>query len=223
MKKSITVNCARSFIAYIGAPGRKSKRVYLLDSKCSGALDDPIWIRGALTTTALRKRPQQISKPTGSLGYKDAFQVAEKSVSAFISNMRTASGNDYTDILMCICKELAKEVSKLGIYWSFGRSQKFFNILTKYWYCVAVGYHERLEQNDLEFVESLSSHFHAPVDSITLRHIKADMIWPPLKGVYWGWNMDNKTYLSIQDWISKQGAAIGLTRLEYELIKIWPL
>lgn len=213
--------CSRCFIRRIGDPNRMAKRVSLLSQQWEGCIIDPIWIAGALSTTALRKRPNNIAKPRCALGYANARDEAQKAASRFLLKLRQNCDVDYKQVLIEACEELEKQLSKQSIYWTFGRSQKFFNILTKYWYCVAKGFPERMHEDDLEFVRKLSDHYNAPVDSITLRHIKRHRGGPELEGIYWGWNMEKSEYLKIQEWIREQAVKINLSPLEYELIKIW--
>jgi hypothetical protein len=213
--------CSRCFVARISDSDRKSKCVSLLSQQWNGCIIDPIWVGGALSTTALRKRPQSISMPKGDLGYTKAKDEAKEAASQFLLKLRQNNEVDYTNALIEACDELEKQVSNQGIHWTFGRSQKFFNILTKYWYCVAKGFSQRISKDDLKLVQKFSPHFNAPVDSITLRHVKKHSDYPKLNDVYWGWNMNKSMYLKIQEWIREQAAKMNLSPLEYELIKIW--
>jgi hypothetical protein len=221
MIKNKTMECSRCFIERIDSPSRKSKRVSLLDQRCSGAIDDPIWIQGALATTALRKRPNNIEKPKYHLGYRKAKTAAINAARKLIECLRSGTIIDYEKILMSACKELDDEIRKLDIYWNFGRSQKFFNILTKYWFCVAEGYPDALKNEDLNLISRWCKQFHAPVDSITLRHIRSHEDAPILDGVYWGWNMDEHKYFEIQSWIKRKAVEKDLSPIGYELIYIW--
>jgi len=214
-------DCARCFIGRIGAPSRKSKRVHLLGPKWTGALDDPIWVAGALATTALRQRPHSIAQPQNRLGYKAAEMIAKNSASKFLATLRCEITADYTELMLAACRNLTDDILPLRLHWPFGRSQKFFNILAKYWYCVAQAFPERLKNADRDLVAKCATQFHAPVDSITLNHIRQHKDGPALDGIYWGWNMNEGKYLEIQRWLEKKASEVYLAPIGYELIHIW--
>ena len=213
---------ARYFIDRIGTSSRKGKRVDLFHGGWDGSLIDPAWINGALSTTALRKRPHSILKPNKPLGYAAAKSQVEKAARKFYDKLCASDFSDYDVVFLSSCGDLKSEVEKnSNLYWTFGRSQKFFNILTKYWFCVALAYSGKLSQSDRDLVEHYSGRFHAPVDSITLRHLRKIEGSPQLEGIYWGWNMSEQKYSEIQDWFrsaesNKLGSAVA-----YELREIW--
>ena len=212
---------ASGFISRIGSEDRGSRQVNLFHRTWNGTLVDPAWISGALQTTALRKRPTIIPKPYGTLGYS----AGKKQAAAVADNFRAkvASGNIqyYENILFEACDEMESEMNSLGFHWTFGRSQKFFNILAKYWFCVAVGCSDKLQESDRALVKSLRNHFHAPIDSITLRHVRKLEGAPPLDSIYWGWSMSREIYGEIQKCIESRAARSGLSKIEYELVEIW--
>jgi hypothetical protein len=213
--------CAKCFVRRIGSPDRRSKRVDLLHEKWSGSLVDPAWINGALSTTALRQRPHSILAPKGGLGYAKAKHLAQVFAESFISELSRHDKAAYPHILRVKCEELTKSASNTGLYWTFGRSQKFLNILAKYWFCVAKGFPESLQDNERELVLSLNDYLDAPVDSVTLKHLRRMKDTPDLDGIYWGWNMTERKYDEIQRWIEDRASQIGLSKVAYELIEIW--
>jgi len=214
------------FIHLINSPIRGPKRVALLHPNWDGTLVDEKWINGALQTTALRKRPNKIRKQKGDLGYSKGKTLAIKHAQKFLAELRKTGANRYPLILKNNCESLQEVMESIGLFWTFGRSQKFFNILTKYWYCVATGYPDRLKSNDLELVKNLSVFLDAPIDSNTLKHIrkfKYQVKNLNLENVYWGWNMDRRENLSIQKFLETLALEKGMPKISYELIEVWQL
>jgi hypothetical protein len=221
MKEHIIEESARCFIKRIASPARGSKRVDLLHGKWDRTLVDPAWIRGALQTTALRKRPHGIALPTGSLGYAAGQNVAEKLAGHFWSKVAERKGKSYEGVLLEACSDMENEMSALGLHWTFGRSQKFFNILAKYGFCVAVGHPNQLRDTDESLMLGLRLHLHAPIDSVTLQHVAGIADAPPLMGIYWGWTMTREIYSRIQGSIKRHAEHNNLSTIEYELVEVW--
>jgi len=221
MREINTEEAARCFVRRIGNPTRGAKRVDLLSGDWSGSILDRSWIAGALSTTALRKRPSSMLPPPGSLGYAKAQRAAESAAQSLAREMRQGRTNEFGAMLSNQCSALLDEAQRLGLHWTLGRSQKFFNILTKYWFCVAVGYPTRLKAGERELALGFSNCFHAAVDSVTLRHVRRDDTAPDLEGIYWGWNLTECKYLEIQKHIRHKAEALGLSPVAYELSHIW--
>jgi|GEM_PF-3449391 len=221
MKGRIIEELARCFVRRIGSSARGSKRVDLLHGKWDRTLVDPAWIRGALQTTALRKRPHGIAKPIGSLGYAAGQNVAEKLAGHFWSKVAERKGKSYEGVLLEACSDMGNEMSALGLHWTFGRSQKFFNVLAKYGFCVAVGYPNQLRDTNESLMLGLRHHLHAPIDSVTLRHLTINQGPRSLKGIYWGWNMTIEDYRIIQNHIESLAQVQELSKIEYEFSEIW--
>lgn len=221
MNKVNIEECARCFIRRIALTSRGSKRVNLLHEKWDGSLVDPVWVSGALQTTALRKRPKVIPEQEGGLGYAVGKNVAVGMAKGFLFDVRRDDGVSYNEIFETKCEELEREMSLLGLYWTFGRSQKFFNILTKYWFCIVLGFPERLDPDDRDLVLGLSDQFNAAIDSITIKNIRGAIKVPQLDGVYWGWNMSRKNYHEIQCLIGDLAEQRGVSKVAYELSEIW--
>lgn len=214
---------ARCFIQRIGDPNRGSKRVNLLLKQWSGTISDEHWVNGALSTTALRKRPHGIRKPDGDLGYKQLKKYASQAASEFVSLLTLAEEPRYDQIFMSMCDKLQLKAEQVGLYWTFGRSQKFFNILTKYWFCMSRAFPSKLSYVDLELIKKFSVNFHAPVDSVTLRFLRQHKQSNSceLTGIYWGWNMTKLQYECIQKILRLNAAQNSLAPVAYELIQIW--
>jgi hypothetical protein len=221
VRKNNTEEAARCFVRRIGSPSRGGKRVDLLAGDWSGSIFDRAWIAGALSTTALRKRPSSILPPLGSLGYAKAQMAAESAAQSLARAMRQGSATEFGAMLSDQCSALIDEAQRLGLHWTFGRSQKFFNILTKYWFCVAVGHPTRLKAGERELALGFSNCFHAAVDSVTLRHVRRDDTAPDLEGIYWGWNLTECKYLEIQQHIRQKADVSSLSPVAYELEHIW--
>jgi hypothetical protein len=215
-----------AFIHYINRPNRGGKRVDLLHENWDGSLVDEKWINGALQTTALRKRPKSIPKQKGRLGYSKGKSLAVNHAKKFLDDLKSSAPDHYSSILLKHCESLKEAMESLGLFWTFGRSQKFFNILTKYWFVVANAYPDRLESRDLALVKKLSDSLHAPIDSITLNHIrrfKDPAEYLNIENVYWGWNMDLKEYLVIQKFLDSLAKEKNMPKIAYELIEVWQL
>jgi len=214
------------FMHLINSPSRGPKRVPLLHPNWDGTLVDEKWIIGALQTTALRKRPNKIPKQKSDLGYSKGKTIAIKQAQKFLAELRESGADHYPSILKKNCESLREAMESIGLFWTFGRSQKFFNILTKYWYCVATGYPDLLKSNDLSLVKNLSAFLDAPIDSITLKHLrgfKHQVKDLNLENVYWGWNMDYREYLAIQKFLETLSQEMGMPKIAYELIEVWQL
>jgi hypothetical protein len=219
--KADTQEAARCFVRRIGSSSRGVKRVDLLAGDWSGSILDQSWVAGALSTTALRKKPLIVKPPQGSLGYAKAYKAAESAAHSLKLKMQRGNAADFGVMLSEHCSVLLHDAKGLGLHWTFGRSQKFFNILTKYWFSVAIGYPKRLNAQERELVLRFADYFHAAVDSVTLKHVRKDDSSPDLKGIYWGWNLTEGKYLEIQKHIWQKGDALGLSRVAYELVHIW--
>lgn len=178
-------------------------------------------------TTALRGKPGSIPAPVpplqrGCLGYSISDKAIETITKSFVRDLRRirASKKNYEIIFKKACRNLECEAKKYRLYWTFGRSQKYFNILTKYYFAVAKGYPSKLKAKDRLLVVKWQSILHAPVDSITLSHVKR--FAPHLvKGIYWGWNMTDSEYRDIQCKIRELASSKGLCPLAYEIFAIW--
>lgn len=214
------------FMHSLNRPSRGGKRVDLLHENWDGSLVDEKWINGALQTTALRKRPNGIPQQKGDLGYSQGKSLAMKHAKKFLDELKSTKPDNYSTILLGNCESLKKAMESLGLFWTFGRSQKFFNILTKYWFVVSNAYPDRLESQDLALVKKLSGFLDAPVDSITLNHLKKLKNRPAnikIENVYWGWNMGQKEYLEIQKCLETRAREEGIPKIAYELIAVWPI
>jgi hypothetical protein len=85
---------------------------------------------------------------------------------------------------------------------------------------MAQAFPERLKKADLHLVAKWADQFNAPVDSITLNHIRQHRDGPALDDIYWGWNMNEGKYLEIQRWLEKKASEVYLAPIDYELIHI---
>jgi len=216
------IEAAQTFIKRIGDPARRGKRVQLLLGNQIKSPCDREWIKGALSTTALRRVPDGIEPPNGGLGFVEANNCATEVAENFVQELRRGNNGNYTEILLQCCNDLTDRVgNSTDLHWTFGRSQKFFNILCKYWFCVAAGYGGRLSEENKNLIETYSDSFHAPIDSVTLRHIVNLGNASLVQRVYWGWNLTEEKYLSIQSFLSGRAQQKEISTIAYELVEIW--
>ena len=217
-----TVEAAQNFIERIGYPARRGKRVQLLLGNQIKSPFDREWIKGALSTTALRRVPDGIESPNGGLGFVEANNCATEVAENFVQELRNGNNGNYTEILLQYCNDLTDRVDRsTDLHWTFGRSQKFFNILCKYWFCVAAAHGNRLSEENQNIIATYSDSFHAPIDSVTLRHIRNLGDTNLVQRVYWGWNLTEEKYLSLQAFLSRRAQQKGISTIAYELVEIW--
>ena len=175
------IESCRCFIRRINSDSRKGKRVNLVNTKSETYnLVNKDWVNAALSTTALRKRPKAVALSVrqllpNQLGYKsvedEAHNVAE-CLHATLKRDRDILDQNSFDLIWCnAARKIRYEACRKSLFWRFGRSQKFLNILLKYWYVIFKAYPEQLTTEDNELVCRLEHLMHVPVDSITLNYI----------------------------------------------------
>lgn len=228
--KDIEAFC-RCFIRRIGSPNRKSKRVDLLRGDGKLNLLTSHWIKGALGTTALRKRPALAShefKKVVNLKAKAASEPLQKKVIGLNSALREslnelslANNDSFTRLLFEFIEKLTQMAQAEGVLWSFGRSQKYFNILLKYCFAVSRAFPEKLDASDNALIGRLEPFLHVPVDAVVLNFMQKRLKNTKLEKLYWGWNMNETSYLWVQDELRKLAKEADCSPIAYETTEIW--
>ena len=182
LKKIITQalieSCCLDFIELLATRRKRGKRVELLPK--SSYIDFLLsnWLNGALSTTALRGKPKKIRKPLnvcnaeGNRGYNILKESISTITQAFIEKLRNSVPTTqarFDKIFFEASENLKHKACNNGLLWSFGRSQKFFNILLKYGFVVSLVAPEKLSKQELDLIKSIVPFQHAPVDSFTLK------------------------------------------------------
>ena len=226
IKKRTIQGCCNCFIRRIGSSNRKGKKVTLIGkNKMVGPLSQD-WINGALSTTALRARPNKLKDDelcVCNIALKSEYKSLQcdpdlktiiKSLRCRVSNSTSVDQDCYDKHLRIATDELTKLACNKKLRWGFGRSQKFFNILFKYWFTVAKAFPDRLKEFDLKVVNNIEHYLHVPVDSVVLKFLKK-------KHLYWGWNMHLKDYMCIQKSLRQKARAADCSPIAFETVEIW--
>lgn len=228
--QTLIVSRCRGFIDLAAHPKRAGKRVELLPK--SSHIDFLLsnWLNGALSTTALRGKPKKIRTPLnvcnaeGNRGYNILKESISTITQAFIEKLRNSVPTTqarFDKIFFEASENLKHKACNNGLLWSFGRSQKFFNILLKYGFVVSLVAPEKLSKQELDLIKSIVPFQHAPVDSITLEHLRNRTDKNFLKGIYWGWNMTIEDYEKIRKTIMRFANEAECSPIAYETCKIW--
>lgn len=210
-----TLTCASaSFIARIADPARRGKAVDL--TLGNPGFDNAEWQRGAYITTLARNSGEGLSSAT--LAY------IGKHVSAWPTTHTSKAAFDLWH---------AGEINALGTlvkkhdptaFWSYGRAQKYINILLKY-ACAAYhcGHsHFTIYALSNPGLGATTPWLHAPVDRITLKHASrlaaGSGEWRYLA---WSKALTGEQYNSVQNALGTVSATHCISPIHYEMVYIW--
>jgi len=209
------LTCASaSFILRIADRARRGKAVDLTLGKPGFANAE--WQRGAYITTLARNKGEGLSSVT--------LAAIGKHVSAWPTTHKSKADFDLWH---------AGEIFALGIlvkkydptaFWSYGRAQKYINILLKYacaaFYCVHSNFTNYASDNP--GLGATTQWLHAPVDSITLKHASrlaaGSSKW---RNLAWSKALTAEHYYSVQKAIGTVSETHGISPIHYEMVYIW--
>lgn len=205
---------SHSFIVRIADPARRGKAVDL--TRGTPGFANTEWQRGAYITTLARNKGEALSSA--------ALSAIGARVSAWPTNHGSQEAFDlwHSGEINALGKLAAAQSPQS--FWSYGRAQKYVNILLKY---ACAAFHS--EQSHLATYKTtnpglgtITPWLHAPVDSITLKHASrlpgGNKTWRYLA---WSKALTPADYTSIQSTLVAASGALGISPIHYEMIYIW--
>jgi hypothetical protein len=210
-----TLRCASAtFIARIADPARRGKAVDL--TLGAPGFANPEWLRGAYITTLARNKREGLSTAArAAIGHHVAtWPLAHLSKAAF--------DHWHSGEITALSGLVAHHDP--SAFWSYGRSQKFINILLKY---ACTAFHSGLPHfaayraGNLG-IGAMTPWLHAPVDRYTLKHAanlpRGTSGWRYLA---WSKMLTPRHYSSIQTALAAASATKGISPIHYEMVFVW--
>jgi NADPH-dependent 7-cyano-7-deazaguanine reductase QueF-like protein len=212
---------------------RSNRRPSIKLSGCSPFTSDGnLWLNGAISTTRLRGTPSILVNSfdnTLSKGYKKIESILLEKGKLYLECIKNNSfpneqdeyDLEYLKFLNITFKDINKIAQKKGVYWTFGRTQKYFNILNKYLIAICFSSIKLInyKREELEIIKRYSKLFHIPVDNGIIRHSSRNGL--ELTDIYWGYNLTEKNYKSIQNLFRNQSKELKLECAMHYEMHIW--
>jgi NADPH-dependent 7-cyano-7-deazaguanine reductase QueF-like protein len=212
---------------------RSNRRPSIKLSGCSPFTSgDNHWLNGAISTTRLRGTPSILVNSfdnTLSKGYKKIMPILLDKGILYLNKIKSKSfpedlsnyDTEYLNFLKQSYTDINKVAREKGVYWTFGRTQKYFNILNKY--LIAVFFSSQNLNNysrkDIESISKYFKFFHIPIDNGIIRHSSRNGL--ELTDIYWGYNLTEKNYKSIQNLFRNQSKVLKLECAMHYEMNIW--
>lgn len=210
-----SLQCAsHSFIVRIADSTRRNKAVDL--TLGTPGFANTKWRQGAYITTLARNKGEALSYA--------ALSAIGARVSAWPTNHGSQEAFDlwHSGEINALGKLVAAQSPQS--FWSYGRAQKYINILLKY---ACAAFHS--EQSHFATYKvnnpglgTITPWLHAPVDSITLKHASrlsgGNKTWRYLA---WSKALTPIDYTSIRSTLAAASGARSISPIHYEMIYIW--
>jgi hypothetical protein len=210
-----TLPCASaSFIARIADRARRGKAVDLTFGAPGFANAE--WQRGAYITTLARNTGEGLSAGT--------LAAIGKHVSAWPTSHASKAAFDQWHAGEIIALNTLVKKHDPHAFWSYGRAQKFINILLKY---ACAAFHSGLPHfasyhTGNPGIGAITSWLHAPVDSYTLKHAarlpRGNSGW---RYVAWSKALTPSHYSALQAVLAAASVAKGISPIHYEMVYVW--
>lgn len=210
-----SIQCAaHSFIARIADPARGGRVVDL--SLGTPSITNSRWLAGAYRTT-LARNPKEALLPAALKEF--SIRVAGWPM----VHANQAAFDQWHEYEIAALDTLVKQHSP-NSYWSYGRGQKFINILLKYacasFHCGLPPFAGFVAGNPA--VASLTPFLHAPVDRYTLTYAAklpgGDAAW---RSLAWSKNLTSNDYGAVQGCLRAAANGVGISLIHYEMAYVW--
>ena len=203
------------FLARIASATRGSRAVDLSTGGPPG-LANREWINGAYLTTLARNHGEGLSAATLSA-------IQTRAAAWPLAHASKAAFDHWHSGEITALSHLVAHHDPTA-FWSYGRAQKFINILLKY---ACTSFHSGLPHFATYHarnpgIGAMTPWLHAPVDSYTLKHAAS------LPGGTSGWRylawskmLMPRHYSSIQAALVAASATKGISPIHYEMVFVW--